>query len=289
MGLVKDAFNQEYINKLNALNLRLQSKMKGGYSGNRRSKAKGSSTEFSDFKDYIRGDDIRRIDWNSYARLNKLFIKIYEEEKQANINIFLDISKSMDFGNPNKFVYGRVLAASLVYAAVNAADRANIFTINNSLSLPLKSLTSKAAFAKALDFLDGLEAVGETSFSESFKNLGQMNLGSGLNVILSDFFDREGYEQAFKTIRAKAGNSFALQLLSPEEINPSYTGGIHFVDNESGAGVDLDMDEIVIKHYMDELNEYNNRLALCCRENAIEHVIVQTDTPYMEWLWKMRA
>ena len=289
MGLVKDAFNQQYLNKLNALNLRLQTQMRSGYSGNRRSKAKGSSTEFSDFKDYTKGDDIRRIDWNSYARLNKLFIKIYEEEKQANINIFLDISKSMDFGEPNKFIYSKVMAASLVYIAMNAADRANIFTINNCLSLQLKGLSSKAAFAKTLDFLDTLEAEGETSFVESFKALGQMNLGSGLNVILSDFFDRESYEQAFKTIRAKAGNSFALQILSPQETNPLYTGGVRFVDNENGAGVDLDIDDAVIKNYKQELNEYNNRLSITARENAIEHIIVNTDTPYMEWLWKMRT
>ena len=288
MGLVKDAFNQEYINKLNAINLRLQSKMRGGYSGNRRSKAKGSSTEFSDFKDYTRGDDIRRIDWNSYARLNKLFIKLYEEEKQANINIFLDISKSMDFGRPNKFIYSKVMAASLVYIAMNAADRANIFTINNSLSLQLKSLSSKAAFAKTLDYLDSLEAEGETSFSDSFKSLGQMNLGRVLNVILSDFFDRESYEQAFKIIRAKADGSFALQILSPQEIEPSYTGGVRFVDNESGAGLDLDMDELVIEHYKQELSDYNKKLSLTARENGIEHIIVNTDTPYMEWLWKMR-
>jgi len=289
MGLVKDAFSQEYLNKLGAVNLRLQNKMKGGYSGNRRSKAKGSSTEFSDFKDYTKGDDIRRIDWNSYARLNKLFIKIYEEEKQANINIFIDISKSMDFGEPNKFIYGKVMAASLVYIAMNAADRANIFTVNDSLSLQLKGLSSKSAFAKALDYLDSLEAQGETSFQESFKALGQMNLGSGLNVILSDFFDREGYEQAFKTIRAKAGASYALQILSKEEINPSYSGGIRFVDNESGAGVDCDMDEAVIKNYLAELNEYNAALSSTARKNGLEHIIISTDTPYMEWLWKMRS
>ena len=289
MGSVKEAFSQEYISKLNALNLRLQSHMKGGYSGNRRSRAKGSSTEFSDFKDYTKGDDIRRIDWNSYARLNKLFIKIYEEEKQANINIFLDISKSMDFGEPNKFVYAKVMAASLVYVAMNAADRANIFTISNSLSLELKGLSSKAAFAKTLDYLDSLEAEGGTSFVDSFKSLGQMNLGSGVNVILSDFFDRESYEQAFKIVRAKAGNSFALQVLSPQEINPDYTGGVRFVDNESGACVDLDMDDVVIKNYLEELNEYNKRLSISARENAMEHIMVNTDTPYMEWLWKMRA
>ena len=148
---LKAIFTKEYIAKLERLSIGLTERLGAvGHSGS----AKGSSLEFSDFREYIPGDDLRRVDWNGYGRFDKLYLKLFLEEKQAAVNLFLDTSKSMDFGG--KIVMAKALAASLAYIAAGGGDRTQIFAFSEKTGAQKQGITKKGQLAETLDFLDGL-------------------------------------------------------------------------------------------------------------------------------------
>ena len=165
---LKAVFTKEYIAKLERLSIGLTERLGAvGYSGGRKSSAKGSSLEFSDFREYIPGDDLRRVDWNGYGRFDKLYLKLFLEEKQAAVNLFLDTSKSMDFGG--KIVMAKALAASLAYIAAGGGDRTQIFAFGEKAGAQKLGITKKGQLAETLDFLDGLEPGGGTDYLRAIR------------------------------------------------------------------------------------------------------------------------
>ena len=124
-------FTDDFLKKLNKINMNLTLRLSSGYQGGRKSKAKGVSVEFSDYREYIKGDDFRRIDWNAYGRFDKFFIKVFMEEREGIFNFFLDTSKSMDYGKENKKIMALKIVAALSYIAINNLDRVNITTLES--------------------------------------------------------------------------------------------------------------------------------------------------------------
>ncbi len=153
-------FNGEFFENLNALKLNMQIPLDKGMSGGRKSRAKGSSVEFSDFREYMYGDDIRRIDWNAYGRMDKLFVKLFMEEKEGVFRVFVDGSKSMDFGKMNKSVHGRRIAAAIAYVVLNHLDRLYIGTMGRDGILMSKGLTGRQSFSKVLTQLEMMKFEG---------------------------------------------------------------------------------------------------------------------------------
>ena len=185
-------FDAEFLQKLERLALQSSNLIQGGTGGNRRSKAKGSSIEFSDFREYTLGDDYRSIDWNAYARFDRLFIKLYMEEREANVTIFLDTSTSMDYGNPNKGVLAKKLAAIFVYIALANYDRVGIVAMNDDVSDQYPYFSGKPGFFRALEFIDNLPFSGGTSLYKSIPNFTPLRGRKGISIILSDFLARDG-------------------------------------------------------------------------------------------------
>ncbi len=160
-------FDAEFLQKLERLTLPGTKLIQGGTGGRRRSKAKGSSIEFSDFREYTPGDDYRAIDWHAYARFERLFIKLFMEEREANITIFLDTSASMDYGQPSKGVLAKKLAAVFAYIALANYDRVGIAALNDGISDRYPYFSGKPGFFKALEFIDRLPFSGRTSLNKS--------------------------------------------------------------------------------------------------------------------------
>ena len=288
MDYVKDIFTQEYIEMLNSLKLDISKNLTGSFAGNRRSRAKGSSVDFSDFRNYTLGDDIRRIDWNSYGRLNKLYVKIFEEERQASVNIFLDISNSMDFGENNKLFFSKVIAASLAYIAISKADNVNIFTFHRKLELNIKNASAKNKLASIVEFMDSLEASGQTDMTEAFSLIDKYGIRPGVGIFISDFLTKGDYKKILLNLLYKKQKLSVLHVLSKEELFPELSGGVRLVDSENDSKLDIEIDPSVLEEYKKELTAFIEETENFCKSRGIHYSLMNSGDPFNKYLNKLR-
>lgn len=272
---LKAVFTKEYIAKLERLSIGLTERLGAvGYSGGRKSSAKGSSLEFSDFREYIPGDDLRRVDWNGYGRFDKLYLKLFLEEKQAAVNLFLDTSKSMDFGG--KIVMAKALAASLAYIAAAGGDRTQIFAFGEKAGAQKLGITKKGQLAETLDFLDGLEPGGGTDYLRAIRE--RSGLGRGVSIILSDFLSEQAPWDAVKLLQEKRQEVYLLRILTPEEIEPQRGGMVRLVDSETGETRDLELSDHAVSAYKQALRQQESALREFCWQRGAGYCRTDTET-----------
>ena len=239
-------------------------------------KKDGSQSAISDFREYNAGDDIRRIDWKGYARNGKLNVKLFMEEKQAEINIFVDSSKSMEFGDKNEFA--KMAAASVAYIAISNMDKVSIYSYNDKIVKRKNSIDNKNRYMEIIDFLDDIENESGTNHNEAISMRSGLNLKKGLSVIISDFFDENGYEEAIKALQYMKQDIILLQVLSREETEPEEMGSFSLKDSESGEEQNLVIDEDMIRRYKESLKKYNGRISEFCRKRGISYYSFSADT-----------
>lgn len=281
---LKAVFTKEYIAKLERLSIGLTERLGAvGYSGGRKSSAKGSSLEFSDFREYIPGDDLRRVDWNGYGRFDKLYLKLFLEEKQAAVNLFLDTSKSMDFGG--KIVMAKALAASLAYIAAGGGDRTQIFAFGEKAGAQKLGITKKGQLAETLDFLDGLEPGGGTDYLRAIRE--RSGLGRGVSIILSDFLSEQAPWDAVKLLQEKKQEVYLLRILTPEEIEPQRGGMVRLVDSETGETRDLELSDHAVSAYKQALRQQESALREFCWQRGAGYCRTDTETSLLTVLERL--
>jgi uncharacterized protein (DUF58 family) len=240
-------FDEDFFRKLESISIKARMTMTDGAAGGRKSKAKGSSVEFSDFREYTPGDDFRRIDWNAYGRFDKLFLRLFMEEREALLNIFFDCSKSMDFGNKNKAAISLRIAGILTYLALNNLDRVCLNKVQDNTVVPSSSLMGKSSFQKALQFLEKSDFSGNTNLAESIK---RKDLKSrGIAVVISDFFTSGSIEEVIKYLAFKKQQIILIQVLCDEELEPQLGGQVRLVDCETGDEMNLTITPKLLKTY----------------------------------------
>lgn len=270
-------FDAEFLQKLEHLALQGSKLIKGGTGGNRRSKARGSAIEFSDFREYTPGDDYRRIDWNAYARFERLFIKLYMEERETNITVFLDTSASMDSGEPNKGILAKKLAAVFAYIALANYDRVGIAALNEAVSDQLPYFSGKPGFYRALEFIDRLPFSGRTSLKSSITKFAPLQSRKGISIILSDFLARDGYLETFRYLKYQQQDIIAVQILSPEELDPQLSGALRLIDTETGESVDVEMTPHTLGLYKKTVHSYMEQLKNVCSNMEIACLQVSSE------------
>lgn len=254
-------FNEDFFKKLNKINMHINFKLSSGTQGGRKSKAKGVSVEFSDYREYAAGDDFRRIDWNAYGRFDKFFIKVFMEEREGVFNFFIDKSKSMDYGEVNKKDTALKVVGALSYIALNNLDRVNINTMENGAVKSLKSATGNKGFQRILKELESMEFDGSTDLSQSIK---KRNLNSrGISIVVSDFLNNNGLEtleEGLKYLAFKKQEIILVQILAEEEINPQFNNEITFIDSETNENLKMSLTPSIIKDYKNSLKKYNKEI-----------------------------
>ena len=249
-----ELFTTDFFQKVNTLKLAMLMRLSAGTSGARKSTAKGTSVEFSDFREYMLGDDIRRIDWNAYGRFDKLYIKEFMEEKEGLYNIFIDTSKSMDFGEKKKSEMALKIAGALSYLVLGNLDRVYVNELKEDAIRIGKGLSGRNAWGKIAKELGEITFDGKTTLSSSI--LRRNIKVRGVSIIISDFFDREGIEGALKYLAYKKQQIVLVQVLSREEINVDYEGALNLIDSEDGSNVKLTMNRQAVKEYEDTLEKH---------------------------------
>lgn len=271
----KQLFDKEFFGKLNTLKMNLNMRLSDGMSGIRKSSAKGSSVEFSDFREYMLGDDIRRIDWNAYGRTDKLYIKQFMEEKEAIFQIFLDTSKSMEFGECPKSNMALQVAAALSYIILNNLDRVCINELQENSITRGKGITGKAAFGNILRDLERISFDGKTTLSKSIRKRPIQN--GGVSVLISDFLDEEGIEEAMKYLSYRKQTIVLVQILAKEEVLADYEGTLNFLDMETDNRVKITMSNATIEQYRNRVEEMKTQLEKLARKYQATYMCMQSD------------
>lgn len=245
---MKRIIDDSFIAMLESMDLNVGNSMEGFFGGNRRSKKYGSSVEFADYREYAQGDDLRRIDWNLYARFEKLFLKLFVDERQLHHRIYIDASSSMDWGKPNKSHLALKLASALGYLSVQSMDRVSYYSINGDCCKGLcRTVVGREAFYNAADLLNGVKFYGESDLGKSLKSIEDPGGNNGLSVIISDFMTESDFMGAVDYLLYHGREVFLVRILSRDEITPSLSGKVFMLDSES-------LDEEDPKNYKYEIN-----------------------------------
>ncbi len=222
-------FGDNFLETLEYLHIIAKKILSGQLKAERRSKLKGVSVEFVDYRPYVPGDDFRFIDWGVFFRTEQLFLKLFEEEEDLHIYLLLDCSKSMDFGMPYKFHYARRLAAAIGYLGLASLDR--VFVIPFTDSVPRAAadtlrLRGKGKVFRMLDFLESRETAGPTNLQSALRSFGATKRKRGLAIVLSDLYDADGVVSAMNSLRFQKFDPYIIHIISPQEIDPSLLGDV---------------------------------------------------------------
>jgi uncharacterized protein (DUF58 family) len=277
-------FDEEFFKKLENISIKATMSMTEGTAGGRKSKAKGSSVEFSDFREYSSGDDFRRIDWNAYGRFDKLFVKLFMEEREALINIFVDCSRSMDFGEKNKGAMALRLSGILTYFALNNLDRVCINKVKGNTLQEAYSYMGKSMFRSALQFMERTEFEGSTILSEAIKKKDLKN--RGISIVISDFFTTGSIEEMIKYLAYKKQQIIFIQVLCAEELSPGFGGEVRLIDSETGEEVNISITPKLLKAYnsklkamsvviKEEVKKYGGTFMQVSTSNPLEKIIFE--------------
>ena len=226
--------NDEFFSRLESLALNLRKDLGGFFGGKHLVSTYGQTVEFADYREYMLGDDIRRIDWNLYSRFEKYFIKLFTDERQMHVQIYLDCSGSMGKVNPKKGAYAVGVAAALGYLAIHNMDKVSYPLIKGNVAEnPFGTLVGKNAFFRAMNTLDQIEFADEADISSAVLGNPNTGTGDGLTVIISDFFSDSDWKKAVDYLLYKKKQILLVQVFSPDELDPSYTDRVNLIDSES--------------------------------------------------------
>lgn len=252
----------------------------GRMKGERRSPRKGQSVEFADYRNYVVGDDLRFLDWNIYARLDRLFLRLFMEEEDLHFYVLIDNSLSMDFGTPTKFQYARQVAAALGFIGLVNQDRVVIEVFNDRLVQSLPPLRGRRNLWRMLEFLEKLEPAGPSDLKRALRTFSLQCSGKGIVVVLSDFMDKGGYEDALRMLIARQMDVYALQILSQEEIDPQVTGDLKMVDMEDADEAEITVSAALIHRYKQNLEAYRAQLNAFCNQRGISYLFTSNQVPF---------
>jgi len=247
--------------------------------GERRSKRKGQSVEFADFRNYVPGDDLRFIDWNLYARLEKLFLKIFLEEEDLHFYALIDTSASMEFGNPTKLHYAKQLAASLGFVGLCRADRVRIESLGQPVSRPGPVLRGRRSLWRMIDYLNQMQAGENVSLAEGVKNFCLRNSGKGILVLLTDLMDKSGYESALRFLLAQDLDVYVIQILSAEEVDPDVKGDLKLVDCEDRNEAEITVSRPLLQRYQRTLATFVDGAREFCTRRGMTYLLANTEVP----------
>jgi uncharacterized protein (DUF58 family) len=251
--------------------------MRHQHRGEKTSLRKGSSLEFSDYREYLQGDDIRRIDWSVYARTERYYLKLFFEEESRPIFILVDASESMGFGSPAKFEYASSLGAYLSYISLCHYDRPQLLLLQNKEFRNYR-FGSMKLFFPILNLLSDCEPAGETYLNAILKKLAGKSGRAGICFLLSDFFSPDGFE-AIKLLSAIGYEIHCLQILSPEEIKPDFRGDLRLVDSETKSSAEVSISPSVLKSYFSRLHDFQNTIQKTAAQSFASFTKVNTSTP----------
>lgn len=266
----------EFMQKLEQLELLSRKIFMGRMKGERRSKKKGESVEFADYRNYVVGDDLRFLDWNIYARLERLLLKLFLEEEDLNVSVLFDVSKSMDWGSPAKGLYVKRVAAALAYIGLCNYDRVNLYGYNHKLVHEMRGVRGRRLASQMVKFLEDIPLEGHSDLTAVGKRFALRHTGKGVVIVLSDFMDKGGYAEGLRYLLSRNLDIYCIQVLSPEEIDPPLVGDLKLRDVEDDDLAEVTISAPLLKKYKSNLQAYCTELKDHCTRRGIVYLFTST-------------
>ena len=252
----------------------------GKMRGERLTKRRGQSVEFADYRDYVVGDDLRFLDWNIYARLERLFIKLFLQEEDLHVSLLIDASKSMDWGEPNKSLYAKRVAAAIAYIGLINFDRVSLYAYANGMQYELAGIRGRRWMFKVIEFLSLLRCDGVSNLGATGKQFAIRHAQPGIVLILSDFFEKGGYEEGLKYLLGRHYDLYAVHILSPEEIDPLMAGDLRLTDVEDDDVAEITVSRALLNRYKQTLQAYCESLKDYCARRGVNYLFTGTNVPF---------
>jgi uncharacterized protein (DUF58 family) len=252
---------------------------RGRLKGERRSKRKGQSVEFADFRNYVAGDDVRFIDWNMYARLDRLFLKLFLEEEDLHFYAIIDASKSMDFGTPSKLSFAKQLAGALGFVGLCRADRVKVESLGAGRTNPGPVLRGRKSLWRLVEYLNKLEPGNNVSLASAVKDFCLRNSGQGILVLISDLMDKSGYEAALRMLMAQRYDVYVVHVLSPEELEPEVKGDLKLIDCEDHDVAEITVSRPLLDRYKRTLASFVDGAREFCTRRGMTYLMTNSQTP----------
>ncbi|HLF27544.1 MAG TPA: DUF58 domain-containing protein [Anaerolineae bacterium] len=280
-------FDESTLRKLTRLALVASRVRAGALKGERRSTKRGTSVEFADYRNYVHGDDLRRMDWNVYARLDRPFIKLREEEEDLAVHVLVDASQSMRWGDGehDKFAYALRLAAALGAIALADGDRLTIAVFKTSQArreTSEVSLRGQQHLLRLLKFLEAQTPAGATDLNLSLRDYAVAARRPGLAVLISDLFSPDGYQAGLTQLQSRGYEAILIHLLAPDELDPPLSGDLRLVDTETGHAQEVSLDGGLRELYRRRVRAWREEIQAYCRKRTIRFLPVTTNRAWDE-------
>jgi uncharacterized protein (DUF58 family) len=275
-------FDESFLKKLEYLYIVSRKVFAGRVRAERRSRKVGSGIEFADHRDYAPGDDVRYLDWNLYGRMDKLLLRLFEEEEDLHIYLLLDTSASMRLGAPPKLEYAAKVAAALCYIGLSNLDRVSLVTFADTIRGRLPPARGKGRIFKVFDFLSQVEPTGTTRVGKAIDAFVRETARPGVAVVISDFYDHEGYAGAFDLLRYHRFEPYAIQVYDEREARPALRGDLMLVDCETGEEREVTVSARLLADYARVHEAWCQAVQDACTTRAIPFFRAQTTAPFDE-------
>lgn len=275
----------DFMRQLDRIDVMSRKILLGKMQGERRSKKRGQSVEFADYRNYVVGDDLRFIDWNLYARLDKLFLRLFMEEEDLSVTIALDVTASMDWGEPNKLLFAKRMAAALGYMGLVHYNRVNLLAFTDTVTDQMMSLRGRRPVPRMLEFLSrqggkpAAASAGAGDLTQVCKRIALVQRQPGVVIVLSDFFDKGELGDALRYLAQPRYDVYALQVLSPGEMDPAagqIVGDLRLRDVEDGDIAEVSVTHALIKRYKANLQAYCQHVRDQCLRRGITYLMSET-------------
>jgi uncharacterized protein (DUF58 family) len=264
------------MSQLERLELVSRKMLRGRVPGERRGVRKGPGVELADFRNYVAGDDLRFVDWNIYARLDRLFLRLFFEDEDLHFYALIDNSPSMDFGSPTKLDYARQLAAALGFVALVRGDRVRIETLARSSQQSAPALRGRQSVERMLDGLEAIEPGPPRPLEQSIRNFCLRNPPKGIVVVISDLLDKQGHADALRHLVARGMDVLVAHVLSPEELEPELVGDLELVDSEDGDVAEVSAGRETFARYRRTLTAFLASARDACARRGINYLLADT-------------
>ena len=276
--MAKFVINEQFLQQVETLQILIKNNIAGLFGGNHQTRNFGSSCEFADHRDYMAGDDITKIDWNAYARFEKLYLKLFLDERQMHTRIYIDASRSMDYGGGHKAEQALKRAALIAYVSVCDMDKVSLYVIHGgTLEEVFTSVHGKDMYLQEIGKLNSIVFDGDSRISEAILP-SAVGYGDGLSVIISDFLTDDNYEDAIDHLCGKRRDVFCIQVLTRDELNPKIRGKAHLFDSENVQKFyRRNIDKEIIKAYKRAVEYVTSRIRDYCEARGANYLLASAD------------
>lgn len=277
--------NDDFFSRLETCALNLRRDLSGFFGGKHLVSTYGQTVEFADYREYMLGDDIRRIDWNLFSRFEKYFLKLFTDERQMHTQIYLDCSASMGKTSPQKAAYAAAFAAAIGFLSVHNMDKLTFRLIREDRAEdPFGLIVGKTAFYRCVKELDNIEFDEAADLEKAIVGCPDVSANNGLSIIISDFFTDSNWKKAVDFLTYKKRQVILVQILAPEEVDPLYSGRVNLIDSEATDALDeknmrLRINRGMLQAYSEALKDYIEDLSTFCASRGAGFISVSSDKP----------